>query len=136
MASHIAEESRSQRQMLRSRIFIFDAMLEIFKLSYLMSKITRLSSDEREKLADQAKEKRMEVHNAVHVEIELHLKAGVFGLPRDELTELFENPANMIIGEWQKLEAALRSGVFYSPVSYAERKRIINFQLSKNLLLI
>lgn len=126
IALRIAEQSGSQRQMIRSRILIFNCELETFKFTYRMAKDTDMSSDERHELANQAKEKRAEVRNAIKAETSRNRWAGELALPENEHNELFGNPARMIVGEWEELETALRTGVSYNPVSYEEKRQIIS----------
>lgn len=139
-ALRVAEQSGSQRQMIRSRVFIYNCKLEGFKFTYRMSRETGMSPDDKQKLADEAKEMRVELYNLVEAEIRRHVEAGEQALEQDEFSKLYEQPARMIIGEWDKLETTLRSPDVYTSVTYEEKKHIIgalmaDYQLSKPFLI-
>ncbi|GJE94480.1 P-loop containing nucleoside triphosphate hydrolase protein [Phanerochaete sordida] len=127
IALGIAQDSESHRQIVKTSLLLMRIDLEFFRFNVEGSRIRGQLRDERNQLADRAKEKHEEaLRSSEGVKLAHSRIQRVDQKPELEwLTATFSEPANVIIQEWQKLERSLRMQTFYEPVSLQEMHDIV-----------
>ncbi|TRM69481.1 hypothetical protein BD626DRAFT_12882 [Schizophyllum amplum] len=126
IAFNIARATGSRKQMTRSTLLGLRAKLEIFRANIELSKTcgAQISQEERNRRADHAAEAGRSARSISAETVRDHAQV----LPQDRPSWLrtnFVNAAEIIVGEWEGVEASLRANTFYEAVSLEEQMAIV-----------
>lgn len=127
IASEIAHESDSHRQVTKTAVYHMRAELEQFRFNVHMARVnSTLTVDHRKELADSAAAKATQTKKDTRSTVNDYLKArGSAQQEKQWLEDNFNNIARTIIEEWLAIEMSLRDSTFYQPVSLDEKMAIV-----------
>lgn len=139
-ALHVAEDSKSHRQIIKSVLHTLRIELEAFRFNLHMCKKfgTFKNPDRRSALRKKADELGGLCKQNMDLAVDVYLR-DTSTSPQDMewVTENFTQTANVIVEEWRKIEKSILLDSFYQPVSLEEKMDIIRaFSFGKCFLSI
>ncbi|KZT72216.1 P-loop containing nucleoside triphosphate hydrolase protein [Daedalea quercina L-15889] len=127
IASTIASESESHRQVTKSALLQMRVDLEQFRFNLETTKQSGKLSEMREKLVERAQSKREAATRSANVVIERHRRARVGNRESEEewLAANFTQAAGVIVDEWDAITQSISNATFYQPVSLDELTAVV-----------
>jgi hypothetical protein len=133
MAFQIAKSSESRKQMTTTATLIMRAELERFRFNVAMTKHAGTFAKDHKELSDKAASHGRKAEEYMQSTIAEHRRVLRTQEADEWLDANFTLRANIILGEWGKLERTLRMDTVYEPVSLEEKEAIVrSFGFSKS----
>ncbi|KAH9839366.1 P-loop containing nucleoside triphosphate hydrolase protein, partial [Rhodofomes roseus] len=125
IASAIASQSESHRQVTKSALLGLRVELEQFRFNLETTKQNGKMGELREKLTERAHVKEKAAADIVKAVVEQHRRARAGTSEEEWLTTNFTHAARVIIEEWDAIARSLRMDTFYQPVSLEELTAVV-----------
>ncbi|TFY62891.1 hypothetical protein EVJ58_g3578 [Rhodofomes roseus] len=125
IASAIASQSESHRQVTKSALLGLRVELEQFRFNLETTKQNGKMGELREKLTERAHVKETAAADIVNAVVERHRVARAGTSEEEWLTTNFTHAARVIIEEWGAIARSLRMDSFYQPVSLEELTAVV-----------